>query len=92
MPRVPQRPAARRPAETAGTAACASTALSSTASSPNDVRSKSSGATNLATDVATGARPASGSRAWYATPRLEALGGWSMMTLQQSIPVGPGGF
>jgi hypothetical protein len=31
-------------------------------------------------------------RAPYATPRLEALGAWRALTLQQTIPIGPGGF
>lgn len=26
----------------------------------------------------------------YAPPRLEPLGAWSALTLQQSIPIGPG--
>jgi hypothetical protein len=28
----------------------------------------------------------------FESPRLERLGTWSALTLQQSIPIGPGGF
>jgi hypothetical protein len=35
---------------------------------------------------------ASAARALYAPPRLEALGVWSALTLQQSIGIGPGDF
>jgi hypothetical protein len=33
--------------------------------------------------------PSSTSRAVYEPPRLEALGPWRALTLQQSIPLGP---
>lgn len=28
----------------------------------------------------------------YHPPRLERLGSWSALTLQQTVPIGPGGF
>jgi hypothetical protein len=31
-------------------------------------------------------------RAPYERPELEHLGSWSALTLQQSVPIGPGGF
>lgn len=36
--------------------------------------------------------PAAPLRAPYTAPRLESLGRWRALTLQQSIPIGPGGF
>jgi hypothetical protein len=35
-------------------------------------------------------RPEQPARAPYTPPRLERLGEWSALTLQQSIPIGPG--
>jgi hypothetical protein len=32
----------------------------------------------------------SSERAQYTAPRLESLGAWQALTLQQSIPIGPG--
>ncbi|HEX7051161.1 MAG TPA: hypothetical protein VF188_13215 [Longimicrobiales bacterium] len=39
-----------------------------------------------------GAQAAAPTRAPYVPPRLEALGAWSALTLQQSVPIGPGNF
>jgi hypothetical protein len=33
-----------------------------------------------------------GERRPYTPPALERLGEWSALTLQQSVPIGPGGF
>lgn len=36
------------------------------------------------------AGPGPAVRAAYVPPRLERLGDWSVLTLQQSVPIGPG--
>ena len=38
----------------------------------------------------TPATTSSSERAQYTAPRLESLGAWQALTLQQSIPIGPG--
>lgn len=36
--------------------------------------------------------PQTGARAAYVAPRLERLGAWKALTLQQSVPIGPGSY
>lgn len=38
------------------------------------------------------ASPAHPSRRPYVAPALEHLGAWSALTLQQTVPIGPGAF
>lgn len=45
--------------------------------------------TPVAAQAPVSALPESTGRAAYATPRLERLGSWNALTLQQSIPIFP---